>query len=129
MSSTKSLWILIMASSLIFFGCKKEVQMRTAIVTVVDEGGNFISSASVTVGVNSSHANTYVDPVVSNNEEAFIRVVTQTTNSAGMTTFEFERDCVFQSDVEKVYPDSTKRGTATLVFKQEAEFTKTIIIK
>ena len=103
--------------------------MRTAVVTVMDEAKNLISSAKVTVFVNSGYANTYVDPVVNNINDDKTREVVQYTNSAGVTTFEFERDCVFEAKVEKVYTDSTKTGGATLVFKEDAEFIQTIVIK
>lgn len=106
--------------------CGKDEQMRTAVVTVKDKADNTISNAKVTVLVNSKYANTYVDPVDPDN---LIREVIQYTNSEGYTSFEFERDCVFEAKVEKKYTDSTKTGVATLVFKEESEFTKTIIIK
>jgi len=126
----KNIWLLLIV---MFFAvnsaCKKEIQMRTAVVTVTDEAEHLISSAKVTVYVNSRYANTYVDPVISDIDEDKTREVVQYTNSAGVTTFEFERDCVFEAKVEKVYVDSTKTGGATLVFKEESEFVKTIIIK
>ncbi len=125
----KNIWLLILVTFFAFNSCKKDVVMRTAVVTVIDEAEHTISNAKVTVYVNSDYANTYVDPVVNNADEDKTREVTQYTNSGGVTTFEFERDCVFEAKVEKEYLDSTKTGGATLVFKEDAEFTKTIIIK
>ena len=125
----KNIWLLLIVVFFAVSSCKKEIQMRTAVVTVKDEAEHLISSAKVTVYVNSRYANTYVDPVISDIDEDKVREVVQYTNSAGTTTFEFERDCVFEAKVEKVYVDSTKTGGATLVFKEDAEFVKTIIIK
>jgi len=125
-SFKKNIWLPIIIMFLLVSACKKEVPMRTAVVTVTDEAEHLISSAKVTVYVNSSYANTYVDPIT---YDDMTREVVQYTNSAGVTTFEFDRDCVFEAKVEKEYTDSVKTGGATLVFKEEAEFSKTIIIK
>jgi len=128
-SFRKNIWLLLLVMFFALNSCKKDVEMRTAVVTVTDEAEHVVSNAKVTVYVNSDYANTYVDPVVNNSNENMTREVVQYTNSAGVTTFEFDRDCVFEAKVEKEYTDSTKTGGATLVFKQEAEFVKTIIIK
>ena len=128
-SFKKNIWILLLVMFFTLGSCNKDVEMRTAVVTVTDEADHVISNAKVTVYVNSDYANTYVDPVINDINEDMIREVVQYTNSAGVTTFEFDRDCVFEAKVEKVYVDSTKTGGATLVFKEEAEFVKTIIIK
>ena len=128
-SFKKNIWLLLFVMFFALNSCKKDVEMRTAVVTVTDEADHIISNAKVTVYVNSDYANTYVDPVVGDIDEDMTREVIQYTNSGGVTTFEFERDCVFEAKVEKEYVDSTKTGGATLVFKEEAEFVKTIIIK
>ncbi len=122
----KNILFLVFVLALVFTSCSKDVKMRTAVVTVVDDSQHLISGAKITVYVNSDYANTYVDPVDPDN---MIREVEQYTNSEGYAKFEFERDCVFEAKIEKNYVDSIKTGSATLVFKEESEFTKTVVIK
>ena len=126
-SSKKYIFVILFFLLVVSVSCKKEVVMRVATVTVKDNANKPVSNTKVTVYVNGNYANTYVDPVDYGDE---IKEVVHYTNSSGVTSFEFERDCVFEAKAEKDYVDSMKMGSATLVFKEEKnDYEATIIIR